>query len=94
LQLTTTYVRSALRAGELLAAHHDLEGAEAMAERVIVVDPWREAAYRLLAMIQLERGARSAAREVLEHLQKRLVELGVAPEPATVDLLERCALVH
>ena len=79
-----------MRAGELLAADHALDGAEVMAERVIAVDPWNEAAYRLLASVQLERGARSAAREVLEHLRKRLVELGVAPEPATLDLLERC----
>jgi len=54
------------------------------------VDPWNEAAYRLLASIELERGSRSGAREVLDHLRKRLVELGVEPEPATRDLLDRC----
>jgi len=90
IRLTTTYVRSALRAGELLAADHALDGAEVMAERVIAVDPWNEAAYRLLASIELERGSRSGAREVLDHLRKRLVELGVEPEPATRDLLDRC----
>ena len=89
LQLTTTYVRSALRAGELLAADHVRDGAEVMAGRVIVVDPWNEAAYRLLASVQLDRGSRSGARDVLEHLQKRLAELGVEPEAATIDLLER-----
>jgi DNA-binding SARP family transcriptional activator len=90
LRLTATYIRSALRAGDLLAADNELDGAEAMAERVIATDPWNEPAYRLFASVQLERGARTAAREVLEHLHKRLVELGVAPEPATADLLERC----
>ena len=50
-----------------------------MAERVIEVDPWNEPAYRLLASVQLEWGGRTAAHEVLEHLQKRLAELGVAP---------------
>jgi LuxR family maltose regulon positive regulatory protein len=90
LRLTTTYVRSALRAGELLAADHELDGAETMAGRVITVDPWNEAAYRLLASVQLERGARSGAREVLEHLRTRLLELGLTPDPATIDLLERC----
>ena len=91
LRLTTVYVRSALRAGELLAADHVLDGAERMAERVVAVDPWNEAAYRLLASTQLQRGSHFGAREVLEHLQQRLVELGVRPEPATIDLLERCA---
>jgi LuxR family maltose regulon positive regulatory protein len=90
LRLTAIYVRSALRAGELLAADDELGGAEVMAERVIAIDPWNEPAYRLFASVQLERGARTAAREALEHLHKRLLELGAAPEPATVDLLERC----
>jgi DNA-binding SARP family transcriptional activator len=90
LRLTTTYVRCALRAGELLAADRALDGAEVMAERAIAADPWNEPAYRLLASIQLERGARTGAREVLEHLHKRLAEIGATPEPATIDLLERC----
>jgi DNA-binding SARP family transcriptional activator len=91
LRVNATYIRSALRAGELLAADDELDGAQGMAERVIDVDPWNEPAYRLFASVQLDRGARTAAREVLEHLQKRLAELGVAPESATIDLLERCS---
>ena len=95
LRLTTAFVRSALRAGELLAADHELDRAEAMAERAIAVDPWNEAAYRLLVSVQIERGDRSGARRILEHLQALLAELGVAPEPATVALRERCgALVN
>jgi DNA-binding SARP family transcriptional activator len=90
-RLTTAYVRSALRAGELLAADRELVGAESMAGRVIAADPWNEAAYRLLASVHLERGDRSGARAVLEHLRTRLAELGVPPEPATDDLLARCA---
>ena len=89
-RLTTAFVRSALRAGELLAADHELDRAEAMAERAIAADPWNEAAYRLLASVQVERGDRSSARRVLEHLQSLLAELGVTPEPATVALQERC----
>jgi DNA-binding SARP family transcriptional activator len=91
IRLTASYARSALRAGELLAADHDLHGAEVMAGRVVDVDPWSEAAYRLLASVQLARGSRSGARDVLDHLRTRLDELGVRPEPATLDLIARCA---
>ena len=94
LRLTSIYLRSALRAGELLAADHAHDGAEAMAERVIAVDPWNEAAHRLLASVQLERGARSAARDMIDRVRSRLAELGVTPERATLDLLDRCAPVR
>ncbi len=90
LRLTNAFIRSAVRAGELLAADHELDRAEAMAERAIAVDPWNEAAYRLLASVQVERGDRSGARRILGHLRALLAELGVAPEPATVALQERC----
>ena len=90
LRLATALVRSALRAGELLAADHELDRAEAMAERAIAVDPWNESAYRLLASVQVERGDRSGARRILGYLEGLLGELGVAPEPATIALRERC----
>ncbi len=89
-RLGTLFFRSALRAGELLAARHELGHAVVMAQRAIAADPWAEAAYRLLASVQLERGDRSAARRVLEHLDQVLSQLGVEPGPDTVSLRLRC----
>ncbi len=89
-RLGTLFVRSALRAGGLLAAHHELGHAAVMAQRAIAADPWGEAPYRLLASIQLERGDRSAARRVLDHLEQVLGQLGVEPGAETVSLRRRC----
>jgi len=90
LRLGTVFVRSALRAGELLAAHHELAHAAAMAERAIAADRWSEAGYRLLVTVHLERGDRSAARRVLAHLDQVLEELGVEAGPETELLRVRC----
>jgi DNA-binding SARP family transcriptional activator len=90
IRLGNLFVRSALRAGELLAARHELGRAAAMAQRAIAADPWGEAPYRLLASVQLEQGERSSARRVLEHLDGVLAELGVEPDPATASLRRRC----
>jgi DNA-binding SARP family transcriptional activator len=90
IRLGTLYVRSALRAGELLAARHELGHAAVMARRAVTADPWAEAAYRLLATIELERGDRSSARRVLDHLDQVLAQLGVEPGPETVSLRRRC----
>jgi DNA-binding SARP family transcriptional activator len=90
IRLGTLFARCALRAGELLAAHHELGAAEAMAERVIATDRWSEAGYRLLVSIHLERRDRSAARRVIAHLEQVLDELGVAPGPETEQLRARC----
>lgn len=89
LRLSTLFVRSALRAGELLAAHHELGHAALMAERAIAADQWGEAPYRLLASVHLERKDRSAARRVLDHLDDVLAELGVGPGPETLSLRRR-----
>ncbi|MGZ6952670.1 MAG: BTAD domain-containing putative transcriptional regulator [Acidimicrobiia bacterium] len=90
IRLGNLFVRSALRAGELLAAHHQLEDAALMAHRVIAADRWAEAGYRLLASVHLEEGDRSAARRVLAHLRSMLDELGVGPEQETLAVMRRC----
>ena len=90
-RLGTLFARSAIRAGELLAARHDLAEAAVMAKRAIAADPWNEAAYRLLVSVHLEGDDRSGARRLLAHLGHLLDELGVSPEPATVALMDRCA---
>ncbi len=84
------FTRAAIRAGELLAANHQLGEAEVMAKRTIASDRWNEAAYRLLASIHLERGDRSAARRILDHLERVLEEIGARPEPGTEALIARC----
>jgi DNA-binding SARP family transcriptional activator len=89
MRLGTMFVRCALRAGELLAAHHELADAAAMAERVIAADRWNEAGYRLLVSVHLERGDRSGARRVLALLDQVLDELGVPAGPETEMLRER-----
>jgi DNA-binding SARP family transcriptional activator len=89
LRLGTTFVRGALRAGELLAARREYGPAIVMAERVIAADPWAEAGYRLLAAAHLDRGDPAAARRVLDHLDRVLGELGVAPDAATRTLRRR-----
>jgi DNA-binding SARP family transcriptional activator len=90
LRLGTAFVRSALRAGELLAARAEHAEAIAMAERAIAADPWAEAAYRLLASTQLERGDPAAARRVLQHLDQVLADLGAEAGAATEALRRRC----
>lgn len=90
-RLGAMFVRSAIRAGELLAAHADHAEAIAMAERAIRADPWADDAYRLLAGAHLARGDRAAARRVLEHYDVVLGELGLARDPATEHLWARVA---
>ena len=90
LRLATVFVRCALRAGELLAAHHEHAEAAAMAERVIAADRWNELGYRLLVSVHLERGDPSAARRVLTHLDRVLGDLGVPAGPETEQLRRRC----
>jgi DNA-binding SARP family transcriptional activator len=88
-RLGTLFVRAAMRAGELLAAHHELAAAATMAERVIAADEWGEQGYRLLARIHIERGDGSAARRVLDHLDRVLAQLSVGPSAEAIALRER-----
>jgi LuxR family maltose regulon positive regulatory protein len=89
-RLGSMFVRAAMRAGELLAAHHELVAAATMAERVIAADPWGEPGYRLLAFAHLERGDVIAARRVLDHLDRVLDELGHPASAETLELRRRC----
>lgn len=90
--------RKALQLAETLSELNgaDLAGAareaEALAERLLVADPAAEEAHRALIRLHARQGRATAARRQLllctEALQR---ELGVAPEPATLALLDAAA---
>jgi DNA-binding SARP family transcriptional activator len=85
----TRFVRAAVRAGQLLLGHGDLDHAEATARRAIDVDRWAEEAYAVLAATALARGDRSAAQRHLDRALTALAELGLDPSPATHQLRRR-----
>jgi Predicted integral membrane protein len=61
--------------------------AAAAARQMLTLDPLREAAFRALMQIHTERGQTTQALKLYESLRDRLHrELGVKPEPATVQL--------
>ncbi|MFO1056476.1 MAG: BTAD domain-containing putative transcriptional regulator [Dongiaceae bacterium] len=67
----------------------DRAQASAAAQRLLGLDPLREAAVRTLMQLQAEDGETAQALRLYEALAERLRrELGVAPEPATTQLFE------
>jgi TolB-like protein/Tfp pilus assembly protein PilF len=63
--------------------------AEAAAQRLLALDPLREAAGRALMQLHAERGEAAQALKLYETLRDRLQrELGVKPEPETTHLYE------
>jgi DNA-binding SARP family transcriptional activator len=85
----TKFVRAAVRAGQLLIGHGDIDRAHAVAQRALQADHWAEDAYDVLIAAALARGDRSAARRLLDHCLGVLAELGTTPSPATQQLLRR-----
>jgi ATP/maltotriose-dependent transcriptional regulator MalT/DNA-binding SARP family transcriptional activator len=85
----TKFVRAAVRAGQLLIGHGDIDRAHAVAQRALQADHWAEDAYGVLIAAALARGDRSAARRLLKHCLDSLAELGAAPSPDTEQLRRR-----
>jgi DNA-binding SARP family transcriptional activator len=83
------FVGAATRAGELLVARGDVDGAERVARRAVEVDPWAEDAYAVLVSVALARGDRSAARRTLGRAMDALADLGVEPSEETRRLRRR-----
>ncbi len=83
------FVAAAARAGELLVARGDVNGADRVARRAIEVDPWAEDAYAVLVSVALARGDRPAARRTLERALAALAELDVEPSEETHRLRRR-----
>ncbi|MGH9231340.1 MAG: AfsR/SARP family transcriptional regulator, partial [Acidimicrobiales bacterium] len=73
------FVTAASRAGELLVARGDVDGAERVARRAVEVDPWAEDAYAVLVSAALARGDRLAARRTLDRARAALADLDVEP---------------
>jgi len=77
-----TLVARAMAAGER-------ERAEAAAQRLLALDPLREAAARALMQLHAGRGEAAQGLKLYETLRERLQrELGVTPEPETTRLYE------
>ena len=88
-RLRLRYQSVAIRAGELLLAGGDTTTPLTLAQAGLRVEPWSEAAYRLLVATHLARGDHAAARRALHHCQAMLTDLGAQPEPQTQMLLRR-----
>ena len=92
--------RKALQLVERLSQVHDTDlaavapEAEALADRLLAADPAAEEAHRALIRLQVRQGRVTSARRQLalctEALQR---ELGAAPEPATIALLDAASAV-
>jgi tetratricopeptide (TPR) repeat protein len=84
--------RSAARALALALTHTqlgDVAAAESAVRRWLALDPWDEAAHRLLMRLLVRQGQRAAALAQFESCRRRLAEeLGVVPEPETSRLFE------
>jgi LuxR family maltose regulon positive regulatory protein len=80
--------RVATRAGELLLARDDSDRALALAEQAIDVDPWLEAAHRLVVAAHRVAGDDLAARRALQRYREAIREVGLSPDEATL-MVER-----
>jgi DNA-binding SARP family transcriptional activator len=91
-RLRSRFLAASVRAGELLLGTGDVDRALVVGTRAVEVEPWSEAAHRLVMAAHLARGDRAGARRALDRCAAALDELGVEPEEATV-MLERAILL-
>ncbi|HEY8544900.1 MAG TPA: BTAD domain-containing putative transcriptional regulator [Acidimicrobiales bacterium] len=82
----TRFVRAAVRAGQLLLGHGDVERSHIVAQKALHADQWSEEAYAVLVGGALARGDRSAARRLLDRCMETLADLGAQPSAATEQL--------
>jgi LuxR family maltose regulon positive regulatory protein len=87
-QRRVRFAATATRAGELVLARGDPDGAQDLAERAIAVDPWLEAAHRLGVAAHRAKGDDLAARRALRRYRDAIGELGLGPDEATL-MVER-----
>jgi DNA-binding SARP family transcriptional activator len=78
-----TVVTNAIRVDSPL----DNDRREFCAHKLLAIDPYHEAAYRVLMNCAADRGEISVVRDLFEQCSRRLRgALGVAPEQATAEL--------
>lgn len=87
-RLRGRFVTMAVRAGELLLARHAPDRALVLAEQVFDMDPWSEAAHRLVVAAHLAARDHRAARRALDRYHEAMRELGVPPTEGTA-MVER-----
>jgi LuxR family transcriptional regulator, maltose regulon positive regulatory protein len=85
-QLTSRFVRSAIRAGQLHLGAGRVDDAIRCADRALAVDSWSESAHRLRIAAALERGDRGRAARELAACDEMLAELGVIADERTEAL--------
>ena len=71
-----------------LLAHGDTDAAHALAERALAIDPWLEAAHRLVVAAHRTTGDDLAARRALGRYREAIHDLGLGPDEATL-MVER-----
>jgi LuxR family transcriptional regulator, maltose regulon positive regulatory protein len=89
LRLQGDLVEAVSRSVDLLVAANEFDEAERLAGRGVEVEPLNERATGALVRVLLERRRIGPAREVLLALLDELAEVGIDPEPATLDLIAR-----
>ena len=82
------FAATAVRAGELLLAQGDLDRVQDLADRALAVDPWLEAAHRLIVATHRAQGDNLAARRALQRYRDAVHDLGVDTSEATM-MVER-----
>ena len=79
-------IRASLAGGPALLRAGHAELAEAIVQRGLVQDPWAERLHQVVIRARLAVDDLDGARRALRRTQRALDELGVRPEPATVEL--------
>ena len=78
----------ATRAGELLMARGRFDEAQVLAEQALAIDPWLEAAHRLVVAAHRAAGFGLSAQRALRRYREAIGELGLTPDQATL-MVER-----
>lgn len=87
-RLRSAFVRVAVRAGELLLGHREVDEAFRLATRAAEAEPYFEAAHRLQARALDRAGDRAGGRRHLVEVMARLAAEDLEPEPETLALVD------
>jgi DNA-binding SARP family transcriptional activator len=79
-------LRASLTGGPVLLRSGHPALAEAIAQRGLVEDPWAERLHQVVVRARLARDDLDAARRALRRALRSLDDLGVQPEPTTIEL--------